>query len=544
MGSVFRRSYIDKRSGQRKLARRYSIRFKNPQGKWCTETTDTCRRLVAQRLLLEREQQQANPPPAPSRLAADMIGLPELVEAYLADRKLRVRPNTWQLYRERLEYTLADLQLESVAELTRSTVEVYVRRRLDSGSTCRTVNLQVALLKRMLRWAVRQEWMGLARNPLETWEPLKETPRRRPALDQVQIQKLLSVAPVHRRMIWAVMLATGVRRSEALTLEQRDFDADRSVIIVRAELAKSARTRVIPIPAGLTALLTQWLAEDLPHRLQLIANYLREVQRRLHELESAGLGSTTQADNARSLEAKLLACRGHQRLFRNGRGLPYLKSNLLREFRVDLAAAGLPAEKFDLHCLRVTNATHLRGAQVSEVALKQRLGHVSLQTTDRHYVDFNLVDHGQGTSVIGQLLGVDCTVTSGDQPTPPGAAVSPLTLQSVDPLRPSGDVLRQLVLRYSNLMIGRICGVSEAAVRKWLRSAGITRSVHKVARNMTEVEIALLRAELRHAITLDQRRLERRPQSKQHRRGRHRELPEVGLRGCWPGIPGGAPKEI
>lgn len=525
MGSIFRRSYIDKRTGQRKLARRYSVRFKDAQGRWRTEPTSTCRRPVAQRILLEREQTERIEPAArlPALPQGAMILLAELSEAYLADRKLRVKSSTWELYRERLRFTLAELRVEAVSQLTRGLVETYVQERLRSGSTSRTVNLQVAVLKRMFHWAVRQEWMGLLRNPLETWEPLKETPRRRPALKEREIQQLLRAAPVHRRMIWAVMLATGLRRSEAIALEQSDFHRQRSTIMVRAELTKSARTRIIPIPMGLASLLNEWLARESSLRPKLLAQFLDEIQTRLCALRSAGLDASKQADNLRNLEAKVRLARRHQPLFRNGRGLPYLKSNLLREFRRDLKAAALPSKAYDLHCLRVTNATYLRAAQVPDIAIKQRLGHVSLQTTDRHYVDFELVDQGQGTNVIGKLIGVECsssTAESAEQ-----VLGLPLTLHDRELLRPSPEVLWQLVPRFSNQIIGRICGVSEAAVRKWLRAANIVRETRKVCRHMTEVELALLRSELRQAIKRDGQAAERKRTAKPFGATRRGTLP-------------------
>jgi hypothetical protein len=63
-------------------------------------------------------------------------------------------------------------------------------------------------------------------------------------------------------------------------------------------------------------------------------------------------------------------------------------------------------------------------------------------------------------------------------------------------------VLAALVGRYSNIVIARICRVSEAAVRKWLKAAGIVRTKRCVStEEMPDRQVALLRADLRQALS-------------------------------------------
>ncbi|MGE0536742.1 MAG: tyrosine-type recombinase/integrase [Pirellulales bacterium] len=439
---------------------------------------------------------------SPSLTATDSVAAQCLLEAlkhaYLVDRKLRLKPNTWDLYKERLDFTLADLGIETIDQLTLHAVDAYVQRRLDAGATARTANLQVTILRRMLRWGVSREWDGLPRDPLRNWQPLKETPRKRRALTPEEIARLLETAPVHRRLLWATMIATGIRRSEAIGMQIDDFDAERSLIVVRPEHAKSGRQRVIPIPRGLTDILATWLETDLRARRQVLDDYLASTRRVLQEVDNA---DETKAENLRHLEDKLRRHRGHQHLFRNGRGLPYLKSNLLRDFRVDLQRAKINLTGVDLHALRVANATHLRAAAVPDAAVKQRLGHCSISTTDRHYTDFRIVDGGQGVDVIAALIGVTNDRVKGHDTFAATMPNSGLSLAAPELLRPTPEVLASMVSRYSNILIGRICGTSEAAVRKWLRAAGIVRMVHKVSGAIPEVELALLRADLRRAMS-------------------------------------------
>jgi hypothetical protein len=61
-------------------------------------------------------------------------------------------------------------------------------------------------------------------------------------------------------------------------------------------------------------------------------------------------------------------------------------------------------------------------------------------------------------------------------------------------------MLRELTRRLSNLAIAKICHVSEAAVRKWLREHGIKRETQIHTGNLSDFEIALLRAELQRQL--------------------------------------------
>ena len=57
-----------------------------------------------------------------------------------------------------------------------------------------------------------------------------------------------------------------------------------------------------------------------------------------------------------------------------------------------------------------------------------------------------------------------------------GAVGAGLTLHEEKPLRPTGEMLAALTERYSNVAIGKILGVSEAAVRTMLKRTGIERA--------------------------------------------------------------------
>jgi len=282
MGTAFRRSYRDKKTGKTKRVRTYSIKFQNSQGPWVTEPTEAVQKHVAQRLLGERErevhQQLAlgllrNTPlhpisasePGDTRPAASAILLEELRDLYLPSVRVRLKPSTAKMYQEVLGYILPRLKAQTVPGLTLQHIEQFMQDRLKGGTAPRTINIQVAVLNRMLNWAEKQGI--IPGNPIGDWQPLREVPRRkRRAMLPEEVRQLLAVAPIHRRIVYAMFLASGVRRGELLQLERSDLDLERGMLVVRPELTKSGKGRRVFLPRGLVDLLREYLARDVQER--------------------------------------------------------------------------------------------------------------------------------------------------------------------------------------------------------------------------------------------------------------------------------------
>src|SRR6516162_4485573 len=151
MGSVFRRSFRDKNSGRTKRIRTYSIKYRDETGRWRTEPTDTTSKTLALRILAEKELALSDPQ-APRRsqnsVRLDSPRIDELRVRYLASMRLRLREATYRMYVERIDYTIRDLGLESVDEIDSIRIDHYVQKRLAAGLTPRTVNIQVAVIRR------------------------------------------------------------------------------------------------------------------------------------------------------------------------------------------------------------------------------------------------------------------------------------------------------------------------------------------------------------------------------------------------------------
>ena len=151
-----------------------------------------------------------------------------------------------------------------VQHLTPDRMQGYVQARRAgelSGRPVRTRSVQCDLvfLKTVLKWASGVFENGrplLERNPLTTYSPPRERDPRRPMIDAVTVAKLLAVAErVHPQLPLLIVLmdTTGRRLSSVLGVRWDDFDFERQTILWRAELDKTRRASVTPIPMAALA---------------------------------------------------------------------------------------------------------------------------------------------------------------------------------------------------------------------------------------------------------------------------------------------------
>ena len=495
MGSVFRRCFKDKKTGRTKRIRTYSIKYQDETGRWRTEPTDTTSKTIALRILAEKELALAGPQATCQTQSSAQLDSPridELRERYLASMRLRLRDSTYRMYAERLDYTIRDLGLEFAEEIDPMCIDAYVRKRLDAGLAPRTANIQVAIIRRMLVWAVEE---GLiTQNGLERWKPVRDpgTVRRR-AFTHDELRRFLKCSPAWQRILWAVMAGTGIRKGEAAQLLISDFDSSQGVIRIRREITKTNKDRVCPLPKGLAQLLGEYLEHERIARPRRQREYLARIKGKLKELQSAGQGQSKKAQSLAQMESTATLGLGHQRLFANGNGLP-LRQNLDREFRAGLKRAGIDAAGLCIHSLRYTANSTLLAAGVPETVVRARMGHVTSKMTERYFDP--LADNGAGTGAVASLLGVE----DGKAETPPettSVKMGPgLTLDDDKPFRPTSEMLAALTERYSNIAIGKILDVSEAAVRMMLKRAGIQRA-NRISTSLDDWQAAIIRAELK-----------------------------------------------
>jgi Phage integrase family len=220
---------------------------------------------------------------------------------------------------------------------------------------------------------------------------------------------------------------------------------------------------------------------------------LARIKGELKQLQSLGQDQCKKAQSLAQMERTATLGLGHQRLFANKKGLP-LRKNLDREFRATLKRAGIDRAGLCIHSLRYTANSTLLAAGVPETVIRARMGHVTSKMTERYFDP--LADNGAGTGAVARLLGVeDGTAVSSGEATPADSN-GRLTLYDDKQFRPPTEMLVALTERYSNIAIGEILDVSEAAVRIMLKRAGIKRA-NRLSTSLDDWQAAIIKAELK-----------------------------------------------
>jgi integrase len=227
-----------------------------------------------------------------------------LSSAFLAQKK----PSTQRSERQaiaRWENHLGGIRIDKI---TPPLIHSYREKRLVSGRSARTVNLDVVALRHVLRFATERELI----KDLPKVRALKQRPpQRRPLLTKEQFTELLNCATdattknsaIFRYYIRLLAL-TGAREQEALKVRRSDVDFERGEVTIGAGgVSKNSKSRTVDFSPELETLLreltaalppdTNWLFPS-PQRgaKDIHAKTLREsfnaVRKKAAGLESIG----------------------------------------------------------------------------------------------------------------------------------------------------------------------------------------------------------------------------------------------------------------
>lgn len=257
------------------------VRFKDETGKsrdlWRTAESKTHARQLIREILKEVEKSTA------STLDASRMTFSELADRFIREC---LKPAVYVQGRKvegvrslipariAVEALRAHFGKKKVRSITHGDIKAYKSLRLKTPTkqdlarheraliidpkaelqvtrTIAAVNREVEKLRRMLRWAVSQEW--LINTPFKTGQPLAsraDEQARERILSRDEEARLLAAIDAepkraHLRGILLVALDCGLRRGEILTLTWEDIDLDRRAVTVRAFNAKTARTRTV-----------------------------------------------------------------------------------------------------------------------------------------------------------------------------------------------------------------------------------------------------------------------------------------------------------
>jgi len=158
-------------------------------------------------------------------------------------------------HEDRLKHLLPFFGEMRVCDIAKASVLEYRAKRQSEDGPLKeaTLNRDVAVLRRILYWAVEQNLISanpIARMPME-----RERRTKKPVMGIADEQKLLGVAPQHLREIVIAALDTGMRRGELLSQEWNDVDLDGKLLFVSRSKTPEGEAREIPLSARLFDLL-------------------------------------------------------------------------------------------------------------------------------------------------------------------------------------------------------------------------------------------------------------------------------------------------
>nr|CAA9313301.1 MAG: Phage integrase [uncultured Nocardioidaceae bacterium] len=269
-----------------------------------------------------------------------------------ANIKATTQENYAGIARTHLVPTLGHLRLDRLAP---SDVDRLLAGKRQRGLSDSTVRLIYTVLRRALDHAARD---GLVRRNVAAAVSRPTVAHRDAAvLSPAQAQTLLEAARGQRLCaLYAVAMAAGLRRGEALALRWSDVDLHAATLRVSRTLSRTA--------AGLT------FTEPKPAR-----------SRRTIPLP-ASLVDELRAHRTRQLAERLAAgslWRDHDLVFPSLTGTPLDPRNALRAFTATAERAGLAG--IGLHTLRHTCASLLLAQGVHPRIVMETLGHSGISIT-------------------------------------------------------------------------------------------------------------------------------------------------------------------
>ena len=192
-------------------------------------------------------------------------------------------------------------------------------QRLSQDHSSKTVANYAESLAAFCDWCVTHQY--LATDPLQALGRLATTPHtHRRAMTVAEIQQLLGVAPVHRRLLYETAFQSGLRANELHSLTLAHLDRARQGLHLDAVWTKNRQASFHPLPGQLVEDLYAFARAGYPQEL-----YARRVHTRRHTFPDEPL--------------------------------LYVPTHLSRMLAVDLVRAGIPKNtvegKLDFHAIRL-----------------------------------------------------------------------------------------------------------------------------------------------------------------------------------------------
>lgn len=237
--------YRPKRKGQ---GSKYYVCEFVYQGKRFQESTGATSKTVAKEYEKRRkaEMQRAAAGLPTEQKATRIRTVADVVGPYLAGYKLAHRPKSILFATGRLAQVKRLLGTVVLSDLTDDRVRAYVRQRQADGASGRTINMEIGELSR----AIGQPWSLL-------WPKVRKMEERKdvghalsPGQQRALLDGLKDRRTPHLPTLIPLLLLTGMRPGEALSLTLGQVDLMGRTLTVGRAKTSSGTGRVIPINRG------------------------------------------------------------------------------------------------------------------------------------------------------------------------------------------------------------------------------------------------------------------------------------------------------
>lgn len=337
--------------------------------KWLSAKTRPA--ALARKKAFEQELEKLGGLPDQERTVA------HLLDDWLGSVRMRVSLKTVEDYSRIVETRLKPALGETpLAKLKLVDVEKMARKLVEAGKP-NEANRAVARLRMALAYAVEHDW--IASNVAERYKPVPVSEKNHSIWQPDQVRTFLNVTEGRREhAMYTVFLTTGMRSGEVRGLRWKDVDLENGVIHVRQqwlEAAKAAESRFAPPKRGSARSIH--IQGDL---VTLLRNHKARQDEEKAELEDMW------AD--------------FDLVFPTTIGTPVLSTNLLRQFKEDAKAAGLPIIR--VHDMRDTAASMMLASGTPLTLVSEILGHQDTSVTLKKYA--HVLDQQRVAHRVGQAM--------------------------------------------------------------------------------------------------------------------------------------------
>ena len=317
--------------------------------------------------------------------------LSEACDAYLRDMKARdFRTSTLKRYTSLFRAWQAHASEKGLSELT--DFDQAEMRAWRESWVCKpsTQRLQIKLLRAFFNHATRAGW--ITTSPVKHLKAPKETDQPPAALSKDQVASLITAAmeagKLKERALILLMRYSGLSIRDAVTLRRDAIDKDGNLTLRRA---KSGELVMVP----------------------------------LHSLAIEALDQITLP--------------GQAHYFWSGKSQPVTTASYWRK-RLNQVARRAGVKDFRTHRLRHTFAVEFLLAHRSIEDLCTLLGHSSINTTERHYAQWNMARRDRLARIVEEVNACDLLpellnrrmsrkITRGPLQRPPKSAPAPLKVK-------------------------------------------------------------------------------------------------------------------